>query len=151
MFSAVPSNHQCCGSGMFIPDPSLCPSRIPDPTTAIEGWGGKIVVLLFLVASNFTKLKVTGFYFWTGKEKSLGKNYSWSWIPDLDVKKAPDPGSCSATLLITVNKKLIHILLFQIRGLSESEMKPFRSKEERKKTRLCFPAILPYYTAARVT
>jgi hypothetical protein len=25
---------QCCGSGMFIPDPDFYPSRIPDPKTA---------------------------------------------------------------------------------------------------------------------
>jgi hypothetical protein len=25
--------NQCCGSGMFIPDPDFHPSRIPDPTT----------------------------------------------------------------------------------------------------------------------
>jgi hypothetical protein len=25
---------QCCGSGMFIPDPDFYPSRIPDPNTA---------------------------------------------------------------------------------------------------------------------
>jgi hypothetical protein len=51
----------------------------------------------------------------------------------------------------TAYKKIKHILLFQIRGLSESEMKPFGGKEEKKTTRLCFLAILPYYTAARVT
>jgi hypothetical protein len=25
-------SRQCCGSGMFIPDPDFCPFRIPDPT-----------------------------------------------------------------------------------------------------------------------
>jgi hypothetical protein len=29
---------QCCGSGMFIPDPEFFPSRIPDPK---KTWGGK--------------------------------------------------------------------------------------------------------------
>ncbi len=32
---------QCCGSGMFIPDPDFYPSRIPDPKTGKkkrEGW-----------------------------------------------------------------------------------------------------------------
>jgi hypothetical protein len=30
---------QCCGSGMFIPDPDFYPSRIPDPTTGTkEKW-----------------------------------------------------------------------------------------------------------------
>jgi hypothetical protein len=32
---------QCCGSGMFIPDPDFYPSRIPDPKTAIKKRGEK--------------------------------------------------------------------------------------------------------------
>jgi hypothetical protein len=30
------TKHQCCGSGMFIPDPDFYPSRIPDPKTATK-------------------------------------------------------------------------------------------------------------------
>jgi hypothetical protein len=33
---------QCCGSGMFIPDPDFYPSRIPDPTAPTKEEGGKI-------------------------------------------------------------------------------------------------------------
>jgi hypothetical protein len=32
---------QCCGSGMFIPDPDFYPSRIPDPKTATKESGEK--------------------------------------------------------------------------------------------------------------
>ncbi len=34
-FMCEPENKsdQCCGSGMFIPDPDFYPSRIPDPKT----------------------------------------------------------------------------------------------------------------------
>jgi hypothetical protein len=34
-------NFQCCGSGMFIPDPDFYPSRIPDPKTATKERGEK--------------------------------------------------------------------------------------------------------------
>ncbi len=55
---------QCCGSGMFIPDPGswFLPipdpgSRIPDPKTATKERGEKkLVVIPFYVATNFTKL-----------------------------------------------------------------------------------------------
>ncbi len=57
---------QCCGSGMFIPDPNFYPSRIPDLGSRIpdpgsknrnkrEGWK-KICCHTFFVATNFTKL-----------------------------------------------------------------------------------------------
>jgi hypothetical protein len=40
---------QCFGSGMFIPDPDFCPSRIPGSKTATkERAEKKIVVLPFL-------------------------------------------------------------------------------------------------------
>ncbi len=75
---------QCCGSGMFIPDPGswFLPipdpgSRIPDPKTATKMRGGnRFVVKPFFVAKNFTKLKL--FYFLNAEEKNLGwfsKNY----------------------------------------------------------------------------
>ncbi len=53
---------QCCGSGMFIPDPDFYPSRIPDlgskNSNKWEGWK-KYVVITFYVATNFTKLQIT--------------------------------------------------------------------------------------------
>jgi hypothetical protein len=40
---------QCCGSGMFIPDPDFYPSRIPDPKTGTkERSEEKFVVIPFL-------------------------------------------------------------------------------------------------------
>jgi hypothetical protein len=35
---------QCCGSGMFIPDPDFYPSRIPDPKTATKERGEKKIL-----------------------------------------------------------------------------------------------------------
>jgi hypothetical protein len=50
---------QCCGSGMFIPDPEFYPSRIPDPKTATKERGEKkLVVITFYFATNFTKLQI---------------------------------------------------------------------------------------------
>ncbi len=65
---------QCCGSGMFIPDPDFYPSRIsdresripdlgsriPDPKTATkERVEKKFVVIPLLVATNFKKIKIS--------------------------------------------------------------------------------------------
>ena len=56
---------QCCGSGMFIPDPYFYPFRLPDlgskNSNKREGWK-KIVVKPFFVAKNFTKLKIILFF-----------------------------------------------------------------------------------------
>ncbi len=60
---------QCCGSGMFIPNPDFYPflipdlgSRIPDPKTATKERGEKkLVVRPFFVATNFTKLIILFF------------------------------------------------------------------------------------------
>jgi hypothetical protein len=49
--------NQCCGSGMFIPDPDFYPSRIQDTKTATKERGEKkLVVIPFFAAINFTKL-----------------------------------------------------------------------------------------------
>jgi hypothetical protein len=50
---------QCCGSGMFIPDPDFYPFRIPNPKTATKERGEKnLFVKPLFVATNFTKLKI---------------------------------------------------------------------------------------------
>jgi hypothetical protein len=50
---------QFCGSGMFIPDPDFCPSRIPDPKTATkERTEKKFVAHPFFVAKKITKLNI---------------------------------------------------------------------------------------------
>ncbi len=119
---------QCCGSGMFVPDPDLYPSWIPDPGFRIQKHlqmrkGKKLVVLPHFVATNITKLKLI--LFWTGEEKNFGpidkelKNFIhkniviklsklWFgvqvpeknifWILDPGVRKAPDPGSIALML-----------------------------------------------------
>jgi hypothetical protein len=44
---------------MFIPDPDVYPSRIPDPKTARkERDEKKFIVIPFFVATNFTNLKI---------------------------------------------------------------------------------------------
>jgi hypothetical protein len=59
---------QCCGSGMFIPDPDFYPSWIPDLGSRIsdpgskninkrDGWK-KFVIILFFLVTNFTKLNL---------------------------------------------------------------------------------------------
>jgi hypothetical protein len=54
-----------CGSGMFIPDPDFYPAWIPDlgPNNINNKRGGEKIVLPFLVATNFTNLKIKVFYF----------------------------------------------------------------------------------------
>jgi hypothetical protein len=53
----MPGYNQCCGSGMFIPDPDFYAFRIPYPKTATkERSEKKLVVKPFFVATNFTKL-----------------------------------------------------------------------------------------------
>ncbi len=112
---------------MFIPDPgsrflpildpgSLIPdlgSRIPDPKTATKR-GVKFFVVVILVSTNFTKLQIILFFsaeekIWSNfrkirelftqkivtKHGGLGSGIKGS-------KKAPDPGSGSATLLSTL-------------------------------------------------
>jgi hypothetical protein len=66
----IDHSYQCCGSGMFIPDPRFLilifthpgsrisdpRSRIPDPKTATKERGEK--KLPFYVATNFTNLNI---------------------------------------------------------------------------------------------
>jgi len=65
-------NPQCCGSGMFIPDPDFYSfripdlesrisdpgSRIPDAKIATKERGEKNFVIPFYIASNVTKLNI---------------------------------------------------------------------------------------------
>jgi hypothetical protein len=55
-----------------IPDPDIYPFRIPNPKTAEKERGEKkFVVKPFLVATNFTNLKL--FYFLNAEEKNVGQ------------------------------------------------------------------------------
>jgi hypothetical protein len=45
--SRIQGLKQCCGSGMFIPDPDFYPSRIPDPKTATKERDEKICYTFF--------------------------------------------------------------------------------------------------------
>jgi hypothetical protein len=109
-----------------IPDPG---SLIPDPKTATKVRGENFFfVKHFFVATNFTKCKII--LFLNCSRKKFGPNFKELWnfipkklslrsqkyefgirnprsginpfrIPDPGVKKAPDPGSGSATLRTT--------------------------------------------------
>ncbi len=76
------SYKQCCGSGMFIPDPGSWFLSIPGLGSRIqeqqqEREGGKNSCHTFFVAQISQNCKL--FYFWTGKEKLFSqftKNYS---------------------------------------------------------------------------
>jgi hypothetical protein len=51
--------NQCCGSGMFIPDPDFLPIPVyPKTATKERGGGRELVVIPFYVATNFTILKI---------------------------------------------------------------------------------------------
>ncbi len=77
------SLRQCCGSGMFIPNPGSWWWFLPIPhlRSRIQKQQQKrgmkkIVVKSFFVATNFTKFKII--LFWNGEENNLGqfsKNY----------------------------------------------------------------------------
>jgi hypothetical protein len=104
---------------MFIPYPDFCPSRILDPgsknSNKREGWKKLVVICTFFVATKIT--------FWANLQRiielstqNIVINLSkiWVWdpgsvknlfrIPDPSPggKKAPDPGSGSATLQGTI-------------------------------------------------
>ncbi len=93
------TSFKCCGSGMFIPDPNFSHldrgsrvEKIPDP-------GSRSVPREFIVVTEFFLLSFRkydpGCSFWI----RILILYP-SRIPDPGVKKAPDPGSGSATLLL---------------------------------------------------
>jgi hypothetical protein len=61
--------NQCCGSGLFIPDPDFYPFRIPDPKTATKEWGWKkICFQTFFCSHKFHKIE-NNFYFEVLKKK----------------------------------------------------------------------------------
>jgi hypothetical protein len=53
------TSRQCCGSGLFIPDPGSWFLAVPDPTTATKEKGKNSLSPTFFVA---TKLKITLFF-----------------------------------------------------------------------------------------
>jgi hypothetical protein len=117
---------------MFTPNPDFYPSRIPDPgsripdpkTAAKEKGEKKISCHTFLCSLKFHKI-VNYFSFEVLKKKTWA-NFKriielfpkkivkkllniWSWDPG--VKKAPDPGSGSATLAGTLSSVFNLLLL----------------------------------------
>ncbi len=60
---------QCCGSGMFIPDPDFYSSRI-QKHLKMRGLTKKFVVITFLKPQISQNCKL--FYFWNAEEKKFG-------------------------------------------------------------------------------
>ncbi len=77
---------QCCGSGMFIPDPNFFHPGSASKNVSI--WTQNIRGNMIRVVHPGSGFRILIFYS--------------SRIPDLGVKKAPDPGSGSATLLFDI-------------------------------------------------
>ncbi len=100
---------QCCGSGMFIPDPGswFLPiqdpgSRIPDPKTATKERGEKkFVVIPFLCSHKFNK--IVNYFSFEGLKKKIWANFQritelftkkmvkkllkiWSWDPGSEIR-----------------------------------------------------------------
>jgi hypothetical protein len=76
---------QCCGSGMFIPDPDFYPSRIPDLGSPISDPGSNFQRILELFTQQIVT-KLSKIWVW---DPGSGKNPFR--IPDPGVKKAPIP------------------------------------------------------------
>jgi hypothetical protein len=109
-------SYQCCGSGMFIPDPGseFFPSRIPDPNCLHPG--SRILIKEF---KYFNPKKGKKKWFLSSKKYDPGCS---SRIPDPDADflpsripgskrhPIPDPGSGSATLIPTVLRVLYDLL-----------------------------------------
>ncbi len=109
--------HQCWGSGMFIPDPRSWFLPIPDPgsknSSKREGWK-KISFHTFFCSHKFDKIE--NYFIFEMLKKKIWANFQriielftqkivsrhskdGFGIRDPGVKKAPDPGSGSATLV----------------------------------------------------
>jgi hypothetical protein len=89
---------QCCESGMFIPDPGsdFFPSRIPDPNCLHPGSRIRIKEFTYF---NSKKWFLRSRKYYPGCSSRIRMlTFYPSRIPDSGVKKAPDPGSGSATL-----------------------------------------------------
>jgi hypothetical protein len=97
----------CCGSGIFIPDPGseffhpvpgslLDPGskRFPDPESGFASASKNLSIFTQKIVSKISE-KLSGMFV---PDPDLDFFYP-SQIPDPGVKKAPDPGSGSATLV----------------------------------------------------
>ncbi len=111
---------QCCGSGMFIPDPGSWILPIPDPGSRISDPGSKnsnkrerwkiFFCLTFLCSHKFHK--IVNYFSFEVLKKKIWANFQrnielftnkivkkllkiWSWDPESEIRKKPipDPGS----------------------------------------------------------
>jgi hypothetical protein len=97
---------QCCGSGMFIPDPvsDFFPSRIPDPNCLHPGSRIRIKEIKYFNPKKPKKWFLSSRKYDPGCSSRIpDPDADFLPIPDPGVKKAPDPRSGSATLLACDN------------------------------------------------
>ncbi len=76
---------------MFIPDPDLCPSRIPNIILLLKCWRKKIWPNFQRIIEVYTQkilIKLSKIWVWDPRS-GIRKKF----IPGPGVKKAPDPGS----------------------------------------------------------
>jgi hypothetical protein len=105
------AQNQCCGSGMFIPDPDFYPSRIPDPKSVTKERGEKkFFYHTFFCSHKFHKIEY--YVFFEMLKKKILANFQrivevftqkifnmlsniWVWDPRSGIRKKPipDPGS----------------------------------------------------------
>jgi hypothetical protein len=107
---------QCCGSGMFIPDPDIYPSRIPNPKTAANERGENLLFCGYKchIIENYFLFEMLKKKIWANFQRiielltqqivtKLSKKWVWDpgsgknlfRIPDPGIKKTPDPGSAT--------------------------------------------------------
>jgi hypothetical protein len=111
--------HQCGGSGMFIPDPGsdFLPSRIPDPTFYHPGSRIRTVSIPDPGSSlSILTPKKAKKWFLSSKKYDPGcssrildpdADFLPSRIPDPGVKKAPNPQHCTALTSTAQTKKTV--------------------------------------------
>ncbi len=80
------SKNQCCGSGMFIPDPDFYLSRNPNLGSQIQKQqqkreSEKKCCRTFFVATNITKLKIILFLNWWSKKFGPIYEELWNFLP----------------------------------------------------------------------
>jgi|688.fasta_scaffold2266721_1 hypothetical protein len=93
---------QCCGSGMFIPDPDFLPFRFPDPTRTKKR-KGQFFCPTFLCCQKFHKIE--NYFFVEKVQKNLS---DLTKLFSIITPKNWDPGSGKNLSLIAVDRDVNH-------------------------------------------
>ncbi len=104
---------QCCRSGMFIPDPDFYPSRILDPrsknSNERKGWNN---LLSYLFLSP--QISQNGKFFFNFFEMLKKKIFTQKFVTNLSKLWVWDPGSGSATLIVSIAIRHCIIVLYRV-------------------------------------